>query len=122
MDFYADGIEGLVQTTDATPTEMARKAINENMSGIVTVNVGAVSTGGVHASWSLSANIKRDSGDVSITGSIANLVTPGKELGSLLWDASLSADGADLVVTVTGASGVTIAWAGLGPIQGVQDN
>lgn len=122
MDFYADGIEGIVQTTDATPTELARKAINENMSAVVVVTVGAVSTGGIHASWRITANIKRDSGNVTVLGSVANLITPGKDIGALLWDVDLEADGSDIVLTVTGASGVTIAWAGLGPIHGVQDN
>lgn len=120
MGFYSNGIEGSDTTTNATPTELARRTIDENVSAVATVAIGAVSTGGVHASWSITANIKRDTGNVSVLGSVTNLLTPGKDIGALLWDVDLDVDGADLVLTVTGATGVTIDWAGFGPISGVQ--
>jgi hypothetical protein len=53
-------------------------------------------------------------------GSALNLITPIKDVGALLWGASLDVDGADIVVNVTGAAGTTIDWACLGPIVGVE--
>lgn len=117
---FSDGIEGEGQTTNATVTEIARKAIPQNCRVGVSVRVAARSSGGVGAYWEIAASFDRASGNVSMVGSALNLITPIKDLAAVLWNASLAVDGDDIVVNVSGALATTIQWACLGPIVGVE--
>lgn len=119
MALFADGLEGDGQTTNATQTEIARKALPENCRVTAVVKVAALSSGGVGANWEIAAAFERATGNTSMIGGLLNLITPIKDGAALLWNAELGVDGEDIVVSVTGAAGVAIDWACLGPITGV---
>lgn len=120
MTIYADGLEGEEQTTNATMTEIARKALPENVRVMASVKIAGLSSGSAGANWEIQAAFERATGTASMTSGLLNIITPVKDAAALLWGAELAADGEDIIVQVTGAAATTIDWACLGSIVGVQ--
>lgn len=108
-----------VQTTDGTQQVLSTIGINYDNTCNVDINITARDSSGNSAIWRKAVCVKRVlDGNVSIIGSIIDLISPQKDLGAALWNVTLVADGGNLVVKVTGVIGSTINWGADGKVYG----
>lgn len=110
VNFFTDS--GTVTTTDNTPTSIVAAGLGsyDNSACDFKVRVLARATDGLMKSWYLSFLGKRGTGDVSLVGSVQNLVPPDGDLGAALWDVDVVNTGSTLYVKGKGVNNKTIDW------------
>lgn len=110
-----------ITTTDATPTLLTTISIALNTTAVLDITVVARRTGGVSgttgdsAGYIVSTIVKNIAGTTSIVAQ--TLLSIGEDQAA--WDAVVSASGANILVTVTGAAGNTVNWIFYGSSRGV---
>lgn len=111
----------LITTTDATPAVLTAFPITLNATAVLDLTVAARRTGGASgtvgdsAGYVISAIVKNIAGTTSIVAQ--TLLSIGEDQAA--WDAVVSASGANILVTVTGAAANTVNWAFYGSSRGV---
>lgn len=100
-----------VQTTNATPTNIADVQLPANSSAHITLRgVARRASNDNTKTWLILVAIKRVGDDVSILGTPTNLLTPIGDLGAITWDFDFDTVGDTLKVQCKGQSSATIDW------------
>jgi hypothetical protein len=98
------------ETSDATPIEVPVMSIPNDCTVRATVLVLARADTGTSRSWLLVRTGKNVGEVLSLVGSPPSVVSEA-DPGALSWSVQLSATGADVYVTLTGAVATHIVWA-----------
>lgn len=101
-----------VITTDATPQIIVMYTVPANTSGVLALLLAARDAAGNTKVWRIVRTGKNIGGVVTAVGA-APAATVEQDAAAAGWSASLSVSGPDLILTIAGAAGVTIAWAPL---------
>jgi hypothetical protein len=99
-----------VQTVNATPLNAFAYTIPANTAVMIKARVIARSAGGDVGMWELMGATRRASSTASIVGTVLDLLSPRKDLGAALWDATIKNTGNDVYIELTGALVATIDW------------
>jgi hypothetical protein len=106
-----------VTTTDATPTVFIVYPIPPDTSANLLLFLNAKSTAGDVFAGVLSRIVKRVGSGAATPVGVAVVVSSQKDAGATTWNAGIGAQGNNLIITVTGAVGVTIRWNVSGDVQ-----
>lgn len=98
-------------TTDGTTATLGSYTPTDgHVSRVDVMVVASSSSGGVGASWHLSAVFRRAVLTTTLIGSVGEVVATAKDGGASAWAADLDASGPAVRVRVTGAAATTVRW------------
>ncbi len=102
----------LLQTTNATQQTAFSLAFPTDAGCQFQIEVQATSTAVDCASWRKEGAARRvGSGNVAAVGGVpTDMIAPRKSANASAWDVSFQVSGANALMLVTGAAGVTIEW------------
>ncbi len=106
-----DNVRGTIITTDDTATTLASWTVPDDSSVVVQATVVArnTSTGAIAGFYKFAAG-KNVGGNVSLVGSILDIISAIKDLSMLTASCTLDVSGTDIRVRVTGIAATTIEW------------
>jgi hypothetical protein len=110
---------GSLTTSNATVTSIMNWPIANNASGVVQARISAREQGANQArSWWVTAAFRRDgSGNLTVGGSLLNLLNDSGTLGAVLWDVSVASVSGQVVIQVKGAAANNVDWIGYGDAE-----
>lgn len=115
MSLNLDSIQGLVTTTNATPTTVATYDFDANsltnVSAIAKIRVVGADSSQNTICIDAEYAVKRETGNCSLVG-LVSVQLANKDLALALASASLVVNGAAVDLMVTGVFATTINWGG----------